>query len=194
MGGFMGYRAIMGRLQPWLPNLKPLELKDMSVIPNVPYPGDLANMMGIEHRILDSYSDLVPKNGFTWKLASYPPPHDPNDPVKCWVPFATETNLKNGRRAFFVRDSFLGMPQTFFAESFKRAYFSWTPFYEFPAQAIAKEKPDVLVQEMIERHFHRPLPENPAELLPMPRPKSAVAKHRIRDNSKIAASAVQPIK
>jgi hypothetical protein len=195
LGGFVGYRAIMARLQPWFPHLKPLELKDMQMKPNVFYPGDLASMMGLEHRIFDWYTEIKPKKGFTWKVATPPAIHDIDDPTLIYEPFATETKLMDAPKAFFIRDSFFVMPQEFISESFKRAYLYWKPFYDFPAQAIENDKPDVLVQEMIERHLCRPAPQNPPELaVPVPSRKAVLAKHRSREGSKIAVSPRQLIR
>jgi hypothetical protein len=152
-------------------------------------------MMGIEHRILDSYDDLVPKTGYTWKMASSPPPFDIKEAKHCFEPYATEANLKNAPTVFLIRDSFLVMPQPFVSQTFKRAYFNWTPFNDFPAQAIANDKPDVLIEEMIERQLNRPLPKNPPELFTtMPVRQGIVAKQRVRDHSRIAVSRSQLVK
>jgi hypothetical protein len=193
LGSFIGYRTIMGRLKQWFPQLQPLKLADLKVTKDVPFSGDLANMMGIEHRVMDSNDEYEPKSGYTWKQASFPPPFDLNDLTHCWDPFATETNLKNAPKAFFVRDSFIVMPQPLISQTFKHVYFNWSPFVEFPAQAIANDKPDVVVLELIERQLNRPLPKNPPELLPaVPRQEGTMAIRRNSNHSRIADSARQP--
>jgi alginate O-acetyltransferase complex protein AlgJ len=164
VGGFIGYEAVMNRLKQWFPALKPLKLKDMVAHWEGPFQGDLANMIGIEHQLPEMFIELKPPRGFNWHLAASPPPHDIEAARFCFEPFATENDTCKSPRVFFIRDSFWVMPQEMFSQSFSRAYFYWKRFYDFPAQTIEHEAPDVLVQEMVERHLSRPVPINPPEL------------------------------
>jgi len=164
LGGFIAYEAVISRLKQWFPALQPLKLKDMVARWEGPFPGDLANMMGVEHQLPEMFVELMPPRGFKWHLSASPPPHDIEAARFCFEPFATENDTCKSPRVFFIRDSFLVMPQEFFSQTLSRAYYYWKPFYDFPAQTIEHEAPDVLVQEMVERHLNRPVPDNPPEL------------------------------
>jgi hypothetical protein len=96
------------------------------------------------------------------RLSSHPanPPPDRHRRL----PFATEVDNAALPTAFFIHDSFLIPEIPFISESFKRAYFHWREGYPFEINLIAEEHPDLVVQEMTERHLTSAMPINPPEL------------------------------
>jgi hypothetical protein len=164
LGGFIGYQAMMTRLTKWFPQLKPIALQDIELEPHKSIEGDLASMIGLGHVLVEPFTDMQRAGGRHWHFAESPTPHALTDYRFVFQPYATETNAKKGLRCVFIRDSFLIMPQEFLSEHFQRAYYSWTPAFDFPVQAIEQETPDLLVFEMTERSLCRPVPLNPPEL------------------------------
>jgi hypothetical protein len=164
LGGFIGYQAIVARLQEWFPQLSPISEKDTECSLISPYSGDLANMLGLDGLIREDYIRMAKRKPHGWHYAAFPQHYEPTSPALAAKPFATETLAKNAPRGFFIRDSFLMIPQQFLSEHFKRAYFDWTATYDFPLQAVESEAPDVLVFEILERHLCRAVPVNPPSL------------------------------
>jgi len=163
LGSYAGYSAILKKLQQWFPELHPLQLTDLSAFPGCHHEGDLAKQLGVSQFVIDRYTEYAPTQGFGWKLSNNPPPAQLNSPKDSLKPFASEVPNPKLPKAFFVRDSFLCLPQVFLSEHFRRAYFDWELKYNFKTDAIAAEKPDVLVQEMVENHLFK-LPPNPPAL------------------------------
>jgi alginate O-acetyltransferase complex protein AlgJ len=163
LGSFVGYSSIVNKLSQWFPELRPLQLTDLQAFPGYRHEGDLAKQLGISQFVIDRYTEYVPKPGFAWKLSNNPPPAKLNSPKDSLKPFASEVPNPKLPKAFFVRDSFFSLPQPFLSEHFRRAYFDWNLEYNFKTEIISAEKPDVLVQEMVENHLFK-LPLNPPAL------------------------------
>ncbi|MEJ2109698.1 MAG: hypothetical protein P8Z37_07265 [Acidobacteriota bacterium] len=152
-GAFFGYRRIMETLHHRLddPRLIPRSLADYRSIATVRGGGDLAVMLGIESDIQESYDQLKPL--FTpcskeEKLSNYLN-YD-------WKPFpepiashctSSELNL------VMFHDSFgIGL-RPYLSEHFKRSVFVWydNPDGDLFKAVILKEKPDIVVEEVVER-------------------------------------------
>jgi hypothetical protein len=61
-------------------------------------------------------------------------------------------------RAVFFRDSFTSQMMPFLAEHFDRAVFVWTD--GFDPQVVLRERPQVVVQQLVERKLMRLEPES----------------------------------
>jgi hypothetical protein len=163
LGSFVGYKNMAIKLHEWFPTIQPLELADLTPTPNCTHEGDQAKLMGLNHFIVDRYTEYLPKNGFSWRTSNKPFVGDLKTPQDFLKPFASEVANSKLPKAYFLRDSFMSLPQVFLSEHFRRAYFDWQPTYDFPAAIVESEQPDVLVQEMVENHLFL-LPPNPPEL------------------------------
>jgi len=163
LGSYVGYSSIITKLHQWFPELRPLQLTDLNAFPGCHHEGDLAKQLGVSNFIVDTYTEYVPKQGFGWRLSNNPPPAQLNSPKDSLKPFASEVPNPKLPKAYFVRDSFLCLPQPFLSEHFRRAYFDWELKYNFKADKINTERPDVVVQEMVENHLFK-LPPNPPSL------------------------------
>jgi hypothetical protein len=178
LGAYFGYRSVMAAIQKHFPEVKLLSLSDYQIRPNVPIQGDLSDMAGLNGLIADKFTEYDPKEGFRWKISKNPPgPTDLGDRTQCYVPFATENPTAPPIKAVFIRDSFWVMTQPFFSAGLRRAYFHWSPIYSFPVEAIVKEKPDIVVMEMIERNLARPIPPNPDGLASQVGEEKNASKH-----------------
>ena len=68
--------------------------------------------------------------------------------------------------AFVLHDSFYIGMMPFFEEHWRQVDYYW--MYDFPHQAIDRERPQVVVQELVERSLTLYGPENPPELMATP--------------------------
>jgi alginate O-acetyltransferase complex protein AlgJ len=114
---------------------------------------DLALMMGLENQIQETNLMLRPK-----KRCASSIPFDLN-PSRwpTYVPgheaYAREC-LREDLRLVFFQDSFGRALQPFFSESFRTSMFIWDyPDYDALNLAVEELKPDVVVEQRVERHL-----------------------------------------
>ena len=77
-------------------------------------------------------------------------------------PFAMATGDRRLPRAVMFHDSFALNLAPLIAEKFQRIVF--LSEYEFDLQVIDKERPDVVIQEMVERQLMAPLPDHTPQM------------------------------
>jgi alginate O-acetyltransferase complex protein AlgJ len=163
-GAHVAYQRIAGALSDWFPDVEP---RPRSAYRGIAYPskgGDLALMLGLEDRIRDE--DLLleplvpllarpldagqwsanPLNAVRWSLPPGTPAQVP--------PFErANTNLP---RAVVFHDSFIGDLVHSLSEHFRRVVYSASD--SFDRTLVDWERPDVVIQEMVERKLMLPPP------------------------------------
>jgi hypothetical protein len=156
LGAFVGSQAVIHRLAEQLPALPSLSRENFSWT-NAPINGgDLARMTG---------SDAVEKNNF----AAHPDQNLPllkrveaPDIISLWdihKPSAiTENPAPIAYSAVVFHDSFGGPWQEFLGYSFKKIIFM-SENREFNPAVIVQHKPDVVINEMLERYFNTQDPD-----------------------------------
>lgn len=160
-GACLAYGAITANLNRLFPNLHRLNVKDISLEREANYHGDLIGPLGFNLETEDHYTPVSLKQS-SWSLSNNPEP--PKKFGTQFADFATTFPNPNLPTAYVIRDSFTTALQPFLSHSFKRAYFHWSGNFDFPIQTIEKEKPDVVVMEMVERQLARAVPPNPQEV------------------------------
>jgi len=165
-GGLAGYQAIARRLQRWFPTLRPFERKDFDEVPGVPS-GDKTTMLGLVDPGKQAMAGLVPKAGQRWRTVEplHPDPYGEDGRV------VTEINDQSLPRAVVFRDSFAGRLMPYLSAHFSRAVYLWQNNFE--TAVIEKERPAIVIQEMVGRHLaivypytDVSLPEGPAQAGP----------------------------
>ncbi|WP_243439282.1 alginate O-acetyltransferase AlgX-related protein [Fundidesulfovibrio soli] len=159
-GAFFAYQEIASRLQKYFPNLKPAPLSDYAVGERPGLKGGLAGMIAM--------SDIYTENVVTM---------EPLSPRKARETTGREAGLNEFQplsiyenedaslpRTVVLRDSFVHEVIPFLAEHFSRMVFVW-PFPTdavhvrgFKPQIILDEKPDIVIDEFVERYFTQPPP------------------------------------
>jgi len=165
LGGYYAYSGIMKHLVRWFPNAHPIPISNVQIRKKNVHGGDLARITGAGTLLTEEDPFVQLTNGYSWHLSNYSAPYELSDPRQVLKPFATDNPRSTGPRVYFIRDSFLTAMQPFFSESCKRAYYLWSPGYEFSTEQIKSEKPDILIQEMVEHNFYTRVPANPASLM-----------------------------
>jgi alginate O-acetyltransferase complex protein AlgJ len=151
-GGFIGYQYLMRALALQLPDLgEPLPYEAFEPTRVLEKGGDLVLMLG--------QNDAEEREGV--QLAARPPlqlpqvKEDINIFVKQWPKFTDPVYTENplGKYNILIfRDSFSGALTPFLGYHFKRAVYIWE--YNWNSQVIEREKPDVVVDEILERFFN----------------------------------------
>ncbi len=148
-GAFVGYTEMIRPITEWFPVVTPLTLKDMKITIEKTGSGDLADMMGGREFLSDENYRFVPKEPFNAIRL--------DNPRSTRDPFTMKKSDKALPRALIFRDSFFIAMVPFAAESFSTSRFIWarwdsgTPMEDL----IAQYKPDVVIEEIVERSIKK---------------------------------------
>lgn len=153
-GAWIAYTEIMQGLAHRRPELQPWDRSRFDLHKTDRPGGDLAIMLGLQDLIREEWYDMVPRGPRSATIE----PQSPNVPERL-VTVHPDQSLP---RAVVFRDSYFGAVQPFFSEHFSRVVYSWT--YDFEADLIEQERPQVVVQEILERSFMGLKPQNPPQV------------------------------
>ncbi len=112
-------------------------------------------MMGLTRVLRETNLTLVPRRPRRARVVE-PAGGEPTDQVGRLV---TEIDDPSLPRAVVFRDSFVSPLVPFLSEHFRRAVYLWQN--DFDAAVVEQEAPDVVIQEIVGRHFYNftPSPE-----------------------------------
>jgi hypothetical protein len=176
-GAYFGYAALMTELQRALPGLPARSLESFVPEPAAPFCGDLAAFSGLE-RSTEPVTALVaapPLSALQIDPGLYRPPgtiryeafYTPGRTRSAVVfhdSFLLAPEDRDPRRtdACFVRSSPFKLSRLV-ADSFSRTVLSWHLGGGFSQELIERERPSIVVQEVVERHLiFGPLGDVPA--------------------------------
>lgn len=151
-GAYWAYRATLETLSQWYPNLQPWERKAFAVQESVIRTGDLARMLGLNHSLKEIDQKLIPLRPRLSRDADVKPYVEARRhlPPGQW-PFATACSAPGLPKAVMFRDSFAQAMSPYLSEHFSRIVYFFQDHLDL--EALEKEKPDVVIQEMVERHL-----------------------------------------
>jgi hypothetical protein len=158
-GALIGYQQIAAHLRRWFPAIAPLQRSDFVTSPSVPS-GDKTTMLGLVDAGKVAMPGLVPRRGWSSVVVSpeHPDPYGEDGTV------VTEVRPGTGIRAVMFRDSFSSRLIPFLSEHFSRIVYQWQN--DFDADLVTRERPDVVIQEVVGRHLYTFVPT--PELVPDP--------------------------
>lgn len=167
-GAFQAYRLLAERLGRHFPGLTPLSLDDFEISEKPGLLGGLCYMIAMGDYYRENIVVMDPKYRRTFQEVT-----GSEAQLNHFQPLGVyENENKSLPRIFFFRDSFLHEMIPFLAEHFSRMYLQW-PFptdarrvREFDTKAIEREKPDMVVDQFVERYFTQAPP--PAALADLP--------------------------
>lgn len=154
LGAFLAYSEIANSLKKDSVDIEPMTLDHYS-IQKITSGGDLANMLSMNDIILDENLILSPnfesevrdveveKNG-------YPNPDS--------LVAKENTSAQDHPKLLMFRDSFSTDMIPFLSENFSRSVYIWD--HVFNTEIIEKEKPDVVIYEIVERNIQTLLSDN----------------------------------
>jgi alginate O-acetyltransferase complex protein AlgJ len=151
LGAFMGYQSFIRTLSQQLPDLKPLPL-DAFERKLLPQPSqELARMIGQDQSTIETANVvLTPQPPLAPLIATV----DTNLFVKKWrkdtEPRFTENQDGKGKAIVF-RDSFSTYWIPFLGYNFNKVVYVWQ--YNWDMTFLEQQKPDVVIDEMLERYL-----------------------------------------
>ena len=158
-GAFAAYQSILRAMGRQFPELDPLPIEAFDRLMEEKPAGDLAELLGQAHILTEGpTAKLVPK-----------PPRAPLQPKveqviapQTWTqerrPVYTEQPGQT-RRIVLFRDSYANALQKYLGFHFARALYLWQPNWN--TKVIERERPDIVVDEVLERYFNE---RDPREL------------------------------
>jgi hypothetical protein len=168
LGAFYAYRAVMERVSRKFPSAKPLSLSDFKLTATNQLGGDLARMLKLQPIYREDVLKLEPKvlrraSKLAW-LEGYPTAPQQvtligsNSPsFMRFQPRVAEIQDARLPSAVVFGDSFADKGLIhFLTEHFRRTVFAGQ--HVFDVELIQKERPDVVIQEIVERTLVGPLP------------------------------------
>jgi hypothetical protein len=147
-GALIAYRQIASRLQRWFPAIEPMQRDDFDTSATAPS-GDKTTMLGLVDEGKESMPGLVPRRGWTATTISplRPDPYGEDGTIITEV-----RDGGTGLRAVMFRDSFASRLIPFMSEHFSRILYQWQN--DFDPELVRRERPDVVIQQMVGRHLY----------------------------------------
>jgi alginate O-acetyltransferase complex protein AlgJ len=154
-GSFVVTQELLKHIHTYFSAVVPLSPTDYQITTDYPFIGDLGKMLGLgllfAERATCVY--MTHEKGHTKADARVTPLPE------CWVPsFAWVHPDVSLPRVFVLRDSFSGYLIPFLAERASFSEFHWS--HRLMAPLVLAQKPDIVVDEMAERHLYNFVPEN----------------------------------
>lgn len=154
-GAFVGYQAIIGELGKIDPRLRPMEESDFEIYSEKTSGLDLAAMMGVDDVTSEEYIRMRSRK-FSIESSGYTSNTLPR--------LISERKEQNLPRVVMFRDSFSNYLIPFFNQHFSRAVYVWNN--GFDPQLVETERPDFVVQEVVERALLVEPQQDPMALMP----------------------------
>lgn len=155
-GAFVAYRETMAALAKSFPALHPATMSEFDVSTSRDRSGDLAAMLAISDDLEQPEVHLTPK---TPRAAVYV--EGAEGPVvndhRRYRQRASQRPDAEVPRAVIFHDSFGATLNPFLAEHFGRAVYEWT--WGFDTSLVEREKPSVVINQLVERALMRDLEE-----------------------------------
>lgn len=160
-GVLVAYQRLIGAIRARVPRTPPAWARDhFEASATITSGLDLAGMMGLTRVLREENLTLTPRHPRRARVVE-PAGAAPTDEEGRLV---TEIDDPSLPRAVIFRDSFVSRLVPFLSEHFSRAVYLWQN--DFDADAVQREHPDVVVQEIVGRHLYNFIPS--PELVPNP--------------------------
>lgn len=149
---FYGYLSILKEINKSYKelNLNPISISDFDVINSTDYVGDLNEMLRkekTEHLVSMQLKKGIKRKSWVIKNILPIPEDYPNNPLTYERRFASN---QNKLKIMVINDSFGPYFIKFLTENFGETVFVWDT--KFNKELIKKEKPDIIIQEIVERN------------------------------------------
>jgi hypothetical protein len=145
LGAFVATQPVLEKLKEWFPNIGSLSKKELDLVP-VNYSGDLLGLVGASNKISERTLRQDPDG---WRRWTAPSPCCDEGGPNYRQPFATVVDDELLPKAVCIRDSFMISQREYLSNHFSRILYGW--WDDFPYEVIEREKPDVVIQEKVER-------------------------------------------
>ena len=153
-GAFISYQMLMQSILPDFPAIEPLKLSDYNIDTLQTRGGDLARMIYAMDEVTDIDIKMTPK--FKTEVVCVEdqineiPTYYKLDPKQYEIRYVNNKN-ENNLKILVFRDSFSDKLLQFIPENFYETVFIWE--HTFNIELIEKEKPDLIIHEIIQREL-----------------------------------------
>jgi len=154
-GAFIAYGRIVEALSAWFPEMHPLPRSEFRDVETMLPGGDLARMLGMPDQMPESRLGLAPLQPWHARQTDEVFPL-PAGFAPYRVTIAMERAQAKLPRAVMFHDSFSQHLVPFLSEHFQRIFYFWD--YDFDRALVLRERPQVVIQEMVERSLMGALP------------------------------------
>jgi alginate O-acetyltransferase complex protein AlgJ len=148
-GAFLGYQAVAARLSAWFPEVVPFTEEQWDFHPHAVEAGDLARMIGLQHELQDEESTSNPRFHLAHTVSAGSARARQAD-----AHVITETGNPQAPAAVVFGDSFVHGLRPFLSEHLRRGVYL-LGYGQFPVRIIEEERPDVVMEEVVERFLRR---------------------------------------
>ncbi len=157
-GSYVGYTQIVKALTTWFPQIEAVPISAFDPFHRYSEPGrDLPLLLGMQPYFWETYVDLkMIKPGLAHEVM--PAPAGGKLPAR-GPDIVYEHPDKRSPRAVVFRDSYATWLIPLLSENFSRVRYSWQ--YTCDHEIVERERPDVVIQEMVERALMAPAPMTP---------------------------------
>jgi alginate O-acetyltransferase complex protein AlgJ len=160
LGGFVAYEEIAARLHSLLPAWRSRTVDDFDRVPTADWAGDLSYMLGAPSLFRETRIDLVPRRPTDVRSDGSPLPTNESPGNWSIRPIVVRESAGGEiPRAVVLRDSYFGAPAQFLSSHFGRMVMLWTN--ELNPKVIEEERPNVVIEEIVERSLMFPLLDEP---------------------------------
>jgi len=152
-GAFLAYEHLCQALQGWYPALRPWRIDDYHVTVCEAEGQELSHAVESIVRFPEQMVKLAPKQPRRAQAVG-------NLPVSAGESRITNQPQAELGRAVVLNDSFFWALWPFVSEHWQHVRYAWTA--DFPIDLIEQERPEIVIQEMVERRLMIYDPKNPA--------------------------------
>ena len=155
-GGYIAYEKLLTTLNGVNPAFRPIPRSHYFTVAWHTHNADLGKVLSLEDILLNDEWYLKSALKFKYEIVKAAE-YATVSPMQATL----HTQIKNSKlpRAVVFRDSFFNLIHPFFSEHFSDCIYIWTN--ELSSEVIEKEKPNVVVYEMLESSINKLLEDNP---------------------------------
>jgi hypothetical protein len=157
-GGFVAYAAIVRKLSERFPGMEPLPdsriLRTTRITPGM----DMAKMLGLSRHFREEFLDATVHEAHA-KRVDERVEFTESQVIGQFKPIVFENTNRDLPQAIVIGDSYSFRLIPFLAENFRRLVF--LPEHVLDPLVIEREKPDVVIHEMVERKLYFIPPDDP---------------------------------
>ena len=153
VGAYYGYDAVIGKLSGWFPTLHPRPRTDYRVATGPEKVRDIAHLAGLPDSSHTMGAELEPLFTDAAQQSTIPNANFRNPTIVTEMPGSPGSTLP---RLVMLRDSFTISLMPFLSQNFSHATYFWITGVSIEqeksiADTVLKEKPDIFIEERLER-------------------------------------------
>ena len=160
LGGLVAYEKLSDWMKARFPEWRVFGAEEFDRVQVKGWHGHLCYMVGDPDHTAETRLELLPKSPTRVLTDGIPLPND--ETYDAWTvrPLVVRDSADGEiDRAVIFRDSQMSAPAQFLSRHFRRTVMVWTNVFD--PEVIDKERPRVVIQEMVERSLNSPVPVDP---------------------------------